>query len=400
MKLWDIAIEAPFLKPLSYLQGQLSLKRGLSVFVPLGHRTVSGVVLGPSSHVFSSKSYKWKKVLSIRTDRPPLSESYLKWMEWLSHYYVYPIGEIFKTTFPPLKQSQRKSSNSFLPEDIKPSALTLSPAQEAIVDKMNQKKGFQVHVLHGVTGSGKTEVYLGLIDRIIPNKQVLVIVPEISLTPQLVERFVKKFGQNVAVLHSMLTNRERTNQWWDVMQQKKPILIGARSAIFCPIKKLGLIVVDEEHEASFKQWERLHYNARDASVMLAKQHACPVVLGSATPSLETWHNACEGKYHLHQLALRFGQARLPHIIVEDMTQKKQKDPKLPFWFESETLYKNATTSQSRSSGRSFSQSARRCTDSGLHSLWVLCDVSELFGFFNSSFQNAFGLSLLQSPSKL
>ena len=105
-------------------------------------------------------------------------------------------------------------------------------------------------------------------------------------------------------MHSDLTNREKTNQWWNIIDKKQSVLIGVRSAIFCPIENLGLIIVDEEHESSFKQWERLHYNARDASIMLAKLHNCPIVLGSATPSLETWNNALEGKYQLHKLSKR------------------------------------------------------------------------------------------------
>lgn len=342
MNLWDVAIQAPFLKPFSYLKGPLDLKRGDSVWVPLGRRTVSGVVLGPSKVFSDKKQHKWKNILSVRDDRPRLPENYLKWVEWLSTYYVYPIGDIFKTTFPPLKKSQRKPKTSVLPSDrqqsLKTYDLILTADQKNIVKKINQAMNFQVHLLYGITGSGKTEVYMGLIEKTIQDgKQVVVIVPEISLTPQLIQRFVKKFGQKVAVLHSYLTNREKTNQWWSMVGREKSILIGARSALFCPLKDLGLVVVDEEHEASFKQWERLHYNARDAAVMLAKQSNCPLVLGSATPSLETWHNACCGKYHLHQLSSRFGPATLPQITIEDMTQHTCKDSKLPFWLSS-TLY--------------------------------------------------------------
>ena len=163
------------------------------------------------------------------------------------------------------------------------------------------------------------------------------IVPEISLTPQIIERFIKKFGLKASILHSDLTNREKTNQWWNIIDKKQSVLIGARSAIFCPIERLGLIIVDEEHESSFKQWERLHYNARDASVMLAKLHNCPIVLGSATPSLETWHNAIQSKYQLHQLSKRFGPASLPQITIEDMTKNYEKKSNLPFWL-SQTLY--------------------------------------------------------------
>src|SRR5690606_11150275 len=112
----------------------------------------------------------------------------------------------------------------------------------------------------------------------------LVLVPEISLTPQLIQRFASRFGDQIAVIHSHLTEREKTNQWWSIQDGTKKILIGARSALFCPITDLGLIIVDEEHEASYKQDEKLKYHGRDAAVMLAKMCSCPIVLGSATPS--------------------------------------------------------------------------------------------------------------------
>lgn len=336
-KLWDVAVEAP-LKPLAYLQNDKGpqLKRGLSVLIPLGNRKISGVVLGPSHRSVQKNQYKWKRVISILDDRPQLPEPYLKWVEWLAEYYVYPIGQIFKTTFPPLKKKGRKKEISILPQNIKPSSLTLTKSQDFIVQKISQQNTFQTHLLYGVTGSGKTEVYFNLIEKTIQQqKQVLMLVPEISLTPQIIQRFIKKFGQKIAVLHSDLTPREKTNQWWNIIDKKRSILIGARSAIFCPIEKLGLVVVDEEHEGSFKQFERLHYNARDASIMLAKLHNCPIVLGSATPSLETWNNAIKGRYQLHVLSTRFGSATLPQVTIEDMTNQKKSD--LPFWL-SQTLY--------------------------------------------------------------
>ena len=337
--LWDVAVEIPLSKPLAYLNNSknIKLERGLSVLVPLGSRKVLGVILGPSK-LHLQKKTKYKYIISVVEDRPKLPEPYLKWIEWLAQYYVYPIGQIFKTTFPTLKKSTRKQKKSILPQNIKSSSFTLTEEQNTIVEKINHQKGFQAHLLHGITGSGKTEVYFSLIEKVVEQqKQVLMMVPEISLTPQIIERFIRKFGQKTAILHSDLTNREKTNQWWNIIDKKQLVLIGARSAIFCPIENLGLIIVDEEHESSFKQWERLHYNARDASVMLAKLHNCPIVLGSATPSLETWHNALQGKYQLHQLSKRFGSASLPQITIENMAKNYEKKTSLPFWL-SQTLY--------------------------------------------------------------
>src|SRR5690606_29048399 len=134
---------------------------------------------------------------------------------------------------------------------------------------------------------------------------------EISLTPQLIRRFSERFGDQIAVIHSHLTDREKTNQWWSIVDGKKKILIGARSALFCPFQNLSIIVVDEEHEPSFKQDEKLKYHARDSAIMLAQILNIPICLGSATPSIETWKNATEKKYHLHTLSQRYKGLELP-----------------------------------------------------------------------------------------
>jgi primosomal protein N' (replication factor Y) len=143
-------------------------------------------------------------------------------------------------------------------------------------------------------------------------------VPEISLTPQLIHRFSKRFGDKIAVIHSHLTEREKTDQWWSIVDDQKQILIGARSALFCPLERLGLIIVDEEHEPSFKQDEKLKYHGRDAAIMLAKLSKCPIILGSATPSLETWQNALAGRYKLHRLRQRVKERPLPEVRLIDL----------------------------------------------------------------------------------
>jgi primosomal protein N' (replication factor Y) len=207
-----------------------------------------------------------------------------------------------------------------------------------VVKSILKHQEFSTHLVFGVTGSGKTEVYMQLLEEVLARGQRgLVLVPEISLTPQLIHRFASRFGDKIAVLHSQLTDRERTNQWWDMVEGRKSILIGARSALFCPIENLGMIVVDEEHEPSFKQEEKLKYHGRDAAIMLGKFANCPVILGSATPSLESWKNAQEKRYHLHQLQSRVEGRSLPQIAVIDMRELKQQvyekklSTELPSW---------------------------------------------------------------------
>ena len=182
-----------------------------------------------------------------------------------------------------------------------------------------------VVLLHGVTGSGKTEVYLQAIDGLLKQgKGAIVLVPEISLTPQTVERFQSRFGDRIAVLHSHLSEGERHDEWHRIHDGHARIVVGARSAVFAPVWDLGLIVVDEEHETSYKQEEAPRYNARDVAVMRGTMAGCAVVLGSATPSLESWQNARTGKYRLATMPHRVDHRKMPHVRIIDMRLSREK----------------------------------------------------------------------------
>ena len=187
-------------------------------------------------------------------------------------------------------------------------------------------------LLHGVTGSGKTEIYLQAIELVLAmGKTAIVLVPEISLTPQTVERFKSRFSdrqQGVAVLHSHLSQGERHDEWHKINDGSARIVIGARSAVFAPVRNLGLIVVDEEHENTYKQEESPRYHARDIAVLRASLEKCAILLGSATPSIESFHNATTGKYELLRLTKRVDDQKMPFIRVVDMRLEslKQKGP--------------------------------------------------------------------------
>lgn len=188
-------------------------------------------------------------------------------------------------------------------------------------------------LLHGVTGSGKTEIYLQSIALTLARGETaLVLVPEISLTPQTVERFKSRFSdsqESVAVLHSHLSAGERHDEWHKINRGKARIVIGARSAVFAPLARLGLIVVDEEHETSYKQEEAPRYHARDIAVLRARLEGCAVILGSATPSIESYYNATTGKYALSLLTLRIDDRRMPHIRVIDLRQERLRQKQSP-----------------------------------------------------------------------
>ncbi|MCL5030461.1 MAG: primosomal protein N' [Bacteroidetes bacterium] len=224
------------------------------------------------------------------------------------------------------KEVDRRFSEEFKEEHVK---LILTPQQQIIVDEISEKieQGiFQPHLLHGVTGSGKTQVYIELISKALSlNKSAMILVPEISLTPQITSRLYNNFGNQVSVIHSRMSLGERYDSWRRILKEKSKVVIGARSALFAPLKNIGIIVVDEEHDASYKQFESApKYNARDAAIILARINNCPVLLGSATPSIESMHNAKTGKYNLLNLPERIDNAKLPKISLVNISIERKK----------------------------------------------------------------------------
>ncbi|HBU59815.1 MAG TPA: primosomal protein N' [Verrucomicrobiales bacterium] len=220
-------------------------------------------------------------------------------------------------------------------EEIIPTRpLELNFEQSVALGEVNKNPG-EFFLLHGVTGSGKTEVYLQAIAHVLEQgKGAIVLVPEISLTPQTVERFKARFSTGslktlVAVLHSHLSAGERHDEWHKIRQGRARIVIGARSAIFAPVEPLGLIIVDEEHEHSYKQEEAPRYHARDVAVVRGQRESATVVLGSATPSMESYHNAKRGRYRLLELPNRADDKQMPLVRVQDMRTEKSKGDKGP-----------------------------------------------------------------------
>lgn len=185
-----------------------------------------------------------------------------------------------------------------------------------------ENKNHEVFLLHGVTGSGKTEIYLQAIDEVIKKgKEAIVLVPEISLTPQMVNRFKGRFGNKVAVLHSGLSLGEKYDEWRKIQRREVQVAVGARSAIFAPFRNLGIIIIDEEHETSYKQEDNPRYHARDVAIERGKYHQCPVVLGSATPSLESYARAKKGVYSLLSMPHRMNPLGLPQVEIVDMREE-------------------------------------------------------------------------------
>lgn len=379
MAIVNVQVESGALeKPFSYWCDQ-KVDIGQRVHVNLGHRKVVGMVVG------FEKSYEGplKKIVDVIDKQPIVNQEQLSLATWMASHYLCSLSNVFKTILPPvLKPTQQggrvkqvdwliqaKPENSKDTEFIKQLNLPLPLTQarrisrarvnrllkegvlktiqknaaEFLVENQtpvipppltqDQQKAFQaiqqsskrVSLLHGVTGSGKTEVFFSLAkEKLDQNKQVLFLVPEISLTPQMVERVRQRFGQHIVIYHSRLTRLEKQSQYELVKSGQAQIVVGTRSAVFLPFQNLGLILMDEEHEASYQQDNLCPYHTKDIAQWRADYHQCQLVLASATPSLDAYAKAYKGLYQLVRLPNRINQNK-PTIQLVDMSQERVKD---------------------------------------------------------------------------
>ena len=378
---------------------------GTRVLVPLHKRQVTGVVL---SIVDESPHSEVKDLSEILDDQPIVDAELLKLAQWISQYYLVPLGDVIATILPPnsRRESQRVVTllqTDAVPDDeleagilrelskrkgkirlktlirllsgrhiartlaklesrgvvsqaehlakirprkvpllsipmrdIAPATVRLNSQQAFAMDTVTagiDRGGFETFLLHGITGSGKTEIYLRAMayarER---GRRSIILIPEISLTPQLLDQMHRHFPGKVGVLHSALTDAERWAQWWRILRGEVDVVVGARSAVFAPLTNIGLIIVDEEHDSSYKQEEGLRYNGRDVAVVRGKQLGCPVLLGSATPALESYENCRQGRYKLVEMTQRVEQRPLPAVETIDMRYQfvKSAVPDKPF----------------------------------------------------------------------
>jgi primosomal protein N' (replication factor Y) len=332
MTVLRIALDVPLATLFDYAPPEEGAARvGDRVVVPFGSRSRVGVVLeeGVGSTVVAGKL---KRVARVLEDAPRLPLQWLELMRFLAAYYQRPLGETVIGSLPPrlrsLKPLPKKARESAAAQPVSARFVSHhapSAAQALAIERIGGALGaFQAFLLHGVTGSGKTEVYLRLISRVLERGgQALVMVPEISLTPQLEARFRHAFPESrVALLHSALQDVPRTAAWLAAARGEAGLVLGTRLAVLTPLPMLALVVVDEEHDTSFKQQEGLRYSGRDAAVVRAKLAGCPVVLGTATPSLETWQNALDGRYERLALPDRaVPGARLPAVRTVDLRRE-------------------------------------------------------------------------------
>ena len=328
-----VALDVPLPRLFDYRAEDASVDDiGRRVVVPFGSGSKIGVVIAVTDAT-DQPAEKLKTVEAILRDMPPLPPDWLALCEFCGRYYQHPLGQVMAFALPPmvrrgkLPKSRGKgqvSSGKEGPEVVRPALLV---EQQAAVEAITSARGFEVFLLHGVTGSGKTEVYLRAIDAVLAaGRQALMLVPEIALTPQLEQRVSARFpGAHIVSAHSGVADAARARGFLDALEGHADIVLGTRLSVFLPLPRLGLIVVDEEHDSSFKQQEGLRYSARDVAVFRAKQLDVPIVLGSATPSLETFQHALSGRYRLLELKHRAVAEAPPVVRTVDTRKEKLQD---------------------------------------------------------------------------
>ncbi|MFA5388408.1 MAG: primosomal protein N' [Candidatus Omnitrophota bacterium] len=346
MKFADIVINRPIEEAFTYSIPEYLEKDicvGSVVEVSFGSKMAVGYVVGLSNECAIERV---KPISGVIDSSLCVDARIMELAKWISNYYYCSWGEAISAVIPSVvkKASSGKSRNKeehgeeggeseFI--DGSDKHLTPTPEQKEALGSIINSMDASIHkvfLLHGVTGSGKTEVYLQSIAHALDKGlSSIVLVPEISLTPQTVARFRMRFKDKIAVLHSRLLGSKRISEWRRISSGEARIIVGARSAVFAPVKNLGLIVVDEEHETSYKQEDVPRYNARDTAIKRAELSNAVVILGSATPSLESFYAAKNGKYSLIELPERIDSRLLPEVDIVDMREEMTRAKKIPIF---------------------------------------------------------------------
>lgn len=303
------------------------------VVVPFGRKTEIGVAWGTPKDALPAE--KVKEIIR-KLAQPPLSKNFCKFIDWVASYTMSAPGMVLKMSFAGAgnltKLEKKKPPLNEEKETVKPEIITLAhielseDQQQAAISLTTKIEAniFSTTLLDGVTGSGKTEIYLSAIEEIFKDEtaQVLILLPEIALTSQIINRFERRFGFIPQTWHSGITPAAKKKIFKNVTSGGTRLVIGARSALFLPYRNLKLIIIDEEHDSSYKQEEGVIYNARDMAVLRAKIENFPIILASATPSIETMENVKSGKYEFLHLPVRHGGAQMPDINIIDMRTQK------------------------------------------------------------------------------
>lgn len=318
----DIAFNRP-IPPLTYrIPSGMKLIPGVRVRVDLRNSEISGIVYRILKRTDCTYTKPIKEVLDAQ---PIINEDLMRMAEWIAQYYLCSIGESLWTIIP--KGIRKRDKQITRDETVgQGEEFDLTSEQEgvfrALKEAVDQNRGDRF-LLYGVTGSGKTEIYLRIIHEVVRRgKGAILLVPEISLTPQTVRYFSRRVGDELAILHSRLTPAEKINEWHRILSGEKRIVIGARSAIFAPLREIGIIIIDEEHETSYKSEETPRYSAKSVAFYRSKRHNASLILGSATPSIESYYHAKLQHLQLLHLPNRVLNQRLPKTSISDLRKVK------------------------------------------------------------------------------
>ena len=320
---YDIAVGLPLRQCFTY-KSKYVIKKGKRVIVAFGSKSILGIVV---KRIVKPKSLKGlKEIISIADEHSCFNGSIFETIKWASDYYHHPIGEAFFSFIPTLLRKQNDKiiidldDNTEYKLNEEDKKLKLTKEQNINLSKLNKVKKFSPSLIYGVTGSGKTEIYLQLAEKfILKNQSILILVPEINLIPQLEKRFKDRFNGDIGVYHSRQTPNQRLKVWLRSKFGGIRIVIGTRSSVLMPLKNLGAIIVDEEHDQSYKQAEGFKFSGRDLAIKRAQIENIPVFLGSATPSLQTLKLVRERKFKKFDLLRRVDGKKPPKLIPLDIS---------------------------------------------------------------------------------
>ena len=320
-----VFVPGPFFEPLIYAS-ETPIKAGVRVRVALGSREIIGIIEGETEKPKTLKTIK--PILAIIDEHSIVSEEQKALVQFASDYYQAPQGDFLLSSLPgPIRKGKPMPTPKTESGLALPCTHQITNEQSKAIQSVDEGyQSFQCFLLQGVTGSGKTQVFSELIRRTVARKQqVLLLVPEIGLTGQMVERIREQLDGQLAVSHSGLADGARARAFVAASDGIADVVIGTRSTLFTPMPRLGLILIDEEHDGAYKNHEGCRYSARDLGIVRAQQRSIPVVLSSATPSLETWHRAELGKYKRLRLSSRPNRRPAPRIHLVDARQDKPRD---------------------------------------------------------------------------
>lgn len=343
-KFLQIVLNIPLNQSFTYLDCENlenKARTGMRADLKFGNRRMTGLVISESELLPADcpvEESKIRPVLRFLDEEPVITEELLEVAKWLSRYYLCSLGEAVSVMIPSGKRESDAGGFSFIEESPEKKARTLSDEQKRAVEeilgkdtdakiKANQNANTNgssappaLHYLYGATGTGKTEVFMQVCERLLSEgKGVIYLVPEIGLTHQVIEAVVSRFGNTAAVLHSGLTPSQKLSEWHRILNRQARIVIGARSAVFAPVPDLGMIIIDEEHDGSYKSGNTPRYHARQVAMYRSSRNKIPLLMGSATPSVEAWHMMKSGGIMRHTLTRRLAGGAMPEVKCVNLT---------------------------------------------------------------------------------